>query len=332
MDEYVEISIDVLELPGQRAKVRKSLTFGELKNEIFREFEIDNSSPEAYSCFIKGNDRPINPNISLAQLDVQTHDEFEFNFSRRSIRRPLAPEDIAYIRVERTNSIFEIQWQPAVIGRPDIDSDHNLLLAVNLESIPDGNKVSRRHAQITFSGGRYYIENLSAKNPTHLNDEKKPLEQRRELHNGDKIFLSSSCIQLTFMSEHSGKSKSVYVKKETLPQDESKTSIAPVVRPSVSIEKSIDLEYQGKVVELTNLPFRIGRENCDLTIRDSTLSRQHAEISFDPSQGKYFISDLQSSNGVVVNNNRIPPGVPFEITPGTVMTLGVNTQIKFDVD
>ncbi len=48
----------------------------------------------------------------------------------------------------------------------------------------------------------------------------------------------------------------------------------------------------------------LGRDpHCDIVLRERTISRQHARIH--PSDGKYFIEDLQSVNGVNVNGRRI---------------------------
>jgi pSer/pThr/pTyr-binding forkhead associated (FHA) protein len=329
MEEFVEISIDVLELPGQQAKVRRTLTIDGLKEEIFREFEIDSSSREAYSLFLKGGDRPINPNLTLTQLDVQPHDEFEFNYTRRSVRSALRKEEIAYLLEESTHFTFEIQWQPAVIGRPDIDPDHNLLLAVNLESLPNGKKVSRAHAQITMSGGHYFIESLNNKNPTTINKEIEPLETSRELRDGDKIHLTRASIQLTFFREHPEKRKSPPQSQSIEEKIEPKTEIAHTKRPILCIEKSGDQEYQGKNIEVTPLPFQIGRENCSLTLYDDTISRHHVEISFDTAADKYYLRDLKSANGVLLNNQRISPDTPYELTSGTLINMGPNTQLKF---
>jgi pSer/pThr/pTyr-binding forkhead associated (FHA) protein len=330
MEEFVEISIDVLEIQGQRAKVRRTLTIDGLKDEIFREFEIDSSTREAYALLIKGGDRPINPHMTLTQLDAQPHDEFVLTYTRRSVRNALQKEEIVYVVEESTQSVFEIQWQPAVIGRPDIDPEHNLLLAINLESLPNGKKISRAHAQITFSAGHYYIESLNAKNPTTLNNEVEPLDRRRELHDGDKIHLTNNAlIHLTFRKEHPDQKGGLSESQQVEERAEPKTEIVHIQRPVLSIEKSGDPEYQGKTIEITPFPYQIGRENCTLTLLDETISRRHAEISFEPEAGKYFLTDLKSSNGTILNLKRIPAETPLGLESGDVVYLGPNTQLKF---
>lgn len=56
---------------------------------------------------------------------------------------------------------------------------------------------------------------------------------------------------------------------------------------------------------IDKLPWRIGRgHNNDLTIDDHSVSRLHAEIRHNE-QGQLLLKDLESLNGVFVNDNRI---------------------------
>src|SRR5262245_47472562 len=50
--------------------------------------------------------------------------------------------------------------------------------------------------------------------------------------------------------------------------------------------------------------FRIGRmEDCEVCLPDDCVSRTHAEVAF--SDGKWWVLDLGSSNGVYVGDQRI---------------------------
>jgi hypothetical protein len=62
----------------------------------------------------------------------------------------------------------------------------------------------------------------------------------------------------------------------------------------------------------------LGRENADLTIDDTQLSRQHARIK--PVDGVLEIEDLGSLNGTWVNGNRIPEST--RLSPGDVVKIG----------
>ena len=182
MDEYIDVKIDVFEHTGQRARLRKSLTVTDLIAEILREFDdITADSPEKYAIYLKGFDRPLTQGSTLTQLDIQPQDELVFDYVRQTIRQMLDDRYYATLREDTTGKEFDIQWQPAVIGRPSTDVDHNIILAVNVTLLPDGKTISRKHAQITFSEGRYFIEPLADQNPVYLNGKEIPLNSRREI-------------------------------------------------------------------------------------------------------------------------------------------------------
>lgn len=63
----------------------------------------------------------------------------------------------------------------------------------------------------------------------------------------------------------------------------------------------------------------IGRSRtCELTIRDSSVSKTHAAIERRP-DGTYFVSDLGSTNGIRVNGRQVPGEV---LRDGTVFHVG----------
>jgi membrane-bound lytic murein transglycosylase D len=51
-------------------------------------------------------------------------------------------------------------------------------------------------------------------------------------------------------------------------------------------------------------PFSVGRSaDCDVCIEDFHISRKHISVEFD--RGRWCVRDLQSSNGIFVNNQRV---------------------------
>jgi sigma-B regulation protein RsbU (phosphoserine phosphatase) len=57
-------------------------------------------------------------------------------------------------------------------------------------------------------------------------------------------------------------------------------------------------------VEVSTTPFKMGRQaENDLTLRDSRISRQHAQIVIE--NGKYFLEDLGSRHGTFVNGKQV---------------------------
>ncbi len=68
-----------------------------------------------------------------------------------------------------------------------------------------------------------------------------------------------------------------------------------------------------------NTPFRIGRtEECEVCIKDEHVSRVHARAAYE--DGGWWLHDLNSSNGLIVNGERLPKVL---LTNGTTVRLGV---------
>lgn len=354
MDEYIDVKIDVFEHTGQRARVRKSLTTDDLISEILREFDdIVADSPEKYAIYLKGFDRPLKRDNNMTQLDIQPQDELVFDYVRQTIRKMLDVSQYAVLREEATGKEFDIQWQPAVIGRPSTEVDHNIILAVNVTLLPNGNTVSRKHAQITFSEGHYFVEPLADQNPVFLNGRELPINNRREIKSGDKISLGRHKLTLTFAKSQTASrtdrresgspstprpAASVQPVSTPIPPparsvtnnaDATSLADAPII-PSLVIEASAVSDKVGGRIELSMFPFTIGR-SLEILSKENEVSRKHAEISYDAKSSRYYISDLQSTNGVTINGQRVAPGTPYEIISGTRIGLGSILILKFEV-
>jgi hypothetical protein len=73
----------------------------------------------------------------------------------------------------------------------------------------------------------------------------------------------------------------------------------------------------------------IGRSrDCDIVLADANVSRRHAEV-LPGAAGTWMVSDLGSTNGVVVNGRRITGYEP--LAPGDRMALGT-AEVVFDVE
>jgi sigma-B regulation protein RsbU (phosphoserine phosphatase) len=65
----------------------------------------------------------------------------------------------------------------------------------------------------------------------------------------------------------------------------------------------IDVGGQQRRLVISKFPFTIGRtEDCDASIADFKISRQHAAVTFEA--GEYFITDTGSRHGTFVNGSR----------------------------
>lgn len=363
MDDYIDIKIDIFEHVGQRARVRKSITVMMLIEEILKEFDdIVADTPSKYVLYLKGTEQPLPPNATLEKLDIQPQDELVFDYARQTLRQMLPPANYAALREETTGKIFDIQWQPAVIGRPSTDMDHNLTLAVNMQLIPNGMTVSRRHAQITFSKGRYYIEALAEYNPVFLEGKEIPVNTPREIKHGDRLAIGRKQIPFTFLvrpapAKSAPASAQPPVRQSVpahLPVTEPQMSGQPPVESSqgwefsaisgseatqlvmeggriafLVIEKASSADRIGQRLELLTYPFLLGR-NIPALATEVEVSRRHAEINYDPASKHYTVTDLNSTNGVRVDGELIEPNRPYPIHSGSRIGLGLKVVLRLE--
>jgi pSer/pThr/pTyr-binding forkhead associated (FHA) protein len=330
-EEYVEIGITILESAPQRARVKRSLTVSRLIEEIFKEFDdLDHSDSSKYALFMHSNEKPLSGNFSLERLDIRNHDELEFRYARISGRRPLLTEKRIALSGEG-GQIFDINWQPAVIGRPMTDPDHNQVLAVNLQSHPNGQHISRRHAQITFSDNRFYIEALSENNPVYLNKEPNPIRTRRVLAEGDQIYLGNKKVPLTVIRPRDESSLSTQQFKKTGRNDVTESATRLSFIPSRTRIVFLEGIAAGKTVEVSSYPYELGREMISTGVEDTAISRRHARIDFNDSDGTFTITDLNSRNGVMVNEERIPANEATLLPDQALVNLGQKTKFRFEI-
>lgn len=82
---------------------------------------------------------------------------------------------------------------------------------------------------------------------------------------------------------------------------------------------------------LGQTPLRIGRApDNTLVISDPQSSSHHAEIAPGIDGNSYQITDLNSTNGTFVNEQRLPPSMPRPLASGDVIRIG-NTTFNYEV-
>ena len=362
MEEYIDVKIDVFEHTSQRARLRQTLTVSALIEEIFKEFDdIAADAPGKYALYLRGNDRPLTPTSTLTQLDIQPQDELIFNYVKQANRQMLDPHNYAFLQDESSNRLYEIQWQPAIIGRPTNEAEHNIMLAVNLQLHPQGQTVSRRHAQIIFRQGSFYIETLAVNNPLLVNGKNVPVNSRMEIKNGDRITFGRSNLAMIFNTQTSVSSArdsratpafqaqpavviappparetpppaAVYPRPAPAPIEEDKTYVAAnASMPARLIVERATLENKsGQSLELISFPVVLGRELPILT-GEGEISRRHAEINYDSVTNKFTVTDLQSTNGVTLEGARIEANRPYELRTGARLGLGAHFLFRFEI-
>lgn len=84
--------------------------------------------------------------------------------------------------------------------------------------------------------------------------------------------------------------------------------------PQVYLTIDYSLSYEPKKRVSFRLKYKIGRQNNGhLNFDKDDVSRQHAEFNYDPGKRLYTLTDLGSSYGTFVNDQRLIPNEPFSL-------------------
>ncbi|WOL00280.1 hypothetical protein Cni_G08993 [Canna indica] len=78
---------------------------------------------------------------------------------------------------------------------------------------------------------------------------------------------------------------------------------------------------------------RVGRviKGNHFAVRDPGVSQKHLTFQFLPDVSRWSVSDLDTSNGTFVNDNKIPPTAPFPLSDGDVIKVGESTAISVKI-
>lgn len=183
--------------------------------------------------------------------------------------------------------------------------------------------VSRRHALLRKTEGRYFIENLSTVNPVQVNGE--AVTDSRELHEDDSIQIGNSFFRFTERPSEEGV-------PEKVREVEGEPSRLPFVqeRESRWMLKVISGPNQGAEFGMNEGETHIfGKDPAvsDVVFQDLSVSRQHAKISCSKA-GVITIEDLNSRNGVFVNGSAIT--APRELKSQDLIALGTTSFLLID--
>jgi len=84
----------------------------------------------------------------------------------------------------------------------------------------------------------------------------------------------------------------------------------------------------GKRFTLNSKTMVIGRgSECEIPMLDSSLSRAHAQV-LKKESGRFYVSDLGSTNGTYLNDQQLTPGKAIEVKNGDLLKMG-NMIFKF---
>jgi NADPH-dependent 2,4-dienoyl-CoA reductase/sulfur reductase-like enzyme/pSer/pThr/pTyr-binding forkhead associated (FHA) protein len=221
----------------------------------------------------------------------------------------------------------------------------------------DEGTVSRKHAELRYANGQHVVHDLGSTNGTFVNNQRLEAYGAHVLEPGDEVRFGK-IVRFAFVLRDlpvQGKRPSVgsvtMVGVTRLQEQSLKT--APLGQPILNPDGSLLLPEaatavpEGVVAKFKEQPAlivlngnagaeeakrpplvymlrpgkhtRIGRDKeNDINLADIVISRQHAEIL--PGPDGFYIRNLQSSNGVIVNQTRIDN--PYRLSHGDRIVLG----------
>ncbi|HEY4386003.1 MAG TPA: FAD-dependent oxidoreductase, partial [Ktedonobacteraceae bacterium] len=182
----------------------------------------------------------------------------------------------------------------------------------------DHHSISRRHAEIAWYSGHYYLCDMGSSNGTYVNAKRLTPSQPVVLKARDVIRLGDA----QFRFEHRPRKKSASAMGSTVmlsSVSQGAPGPANATRKLATISTTIpedqpcllllSSQAETRAIPLENASAQskrltIGRDQDNhLVLDDTATSRKHAEILY--MRNEYFIHDLNSSNGVIVNKEKI---------------------------
>ncbi len=147
----------------------------------------------------------------------------------------------------------------------------------------DNAKVSRRHLSLFFQEGRVKVNDLGSSNGSYIENERLQASKTYALQAGQKLYLLED--------------KSIYIEVKIRQENESEQTGRSGSKEPVAAQGLLALLQQKNEII-------IGRNSdCDIVIDDRSVSRRHAKVFMN--KGKVCVQDLQSSNGVFINNRKV---------------------------
>ena len=162
----------------------------------------------------------------------------------------------------------------------------------------DEKKVSRRHANFRVIDDELWVEDLGSSNGVRLNGRK--IDRRARFSGADQIRVGGYVITPKHVPPVTGSAA-----RELSGDSADPTSSRSEAEPPKLL--GLDDPVRGTTFALRSGENILGRlEECDIPILDGSISRQHARLVYGASG--VSVTDLSSSNGTFLNDQRIDAG------------------------
>ncbi len=203
------------------------------------------------------------------------------------------------------------------------------------ELLLEDETLSRKHIKIYQSpeSGNWVIESISEKKGLYFENENIDL---LELENSMTVSLNNYTFEFSVEepSENKQESENLSTSEEFESKNENNTfsKSTKILAPS-SLVHSLHISIEGESSD--HMPLNEGEswvlgrsENCDIYIDYNVLSREH--IRFLKSGNTFTVTDLNSSNGSLLNNEDMEPNKPYILNAEDRVTIG-ELNITFEI-
>jgi len=250
-----------------------------------------------------------------------------------------------------------------IVLHPDgTESEHELAGELRIGR-QDGNElvlteggVSRKHARFFVDGGKVVVEDLGSANGTYVDGERiegpTPLTPQSQVVLGDyqlklkgggraasgaRKGVGKSSPSGPALGSEEGSPRSTRAMPSVKPARPPGSALSKRERPATGAAPGPDLGpvLRGLTGPWANklYPLRgkllVGRSPpAAVLLEDDSLSRKHAEVERNP-RGAVFLRDLGSSNGTLLNGERIGQE-PVELAPGDIVQFGM-VEVVYEV-
>ncbi|QQR79668.1 MAG: FHA domain-containing protein [Deltaproteobacteria bacterium] len=205
--------------------------------------------------------------------------------------------------------LYRMDQPSLVIGR---DSSNFVVLP--------SKTVSRRHTEILFDHGQFFVRDLKSNNGTKLGERKLTTKEKNLLKSGDVIKIENFDI-LFELPQHSHQKEALEnTDSDLLEVKMVKKLLKAMDKDSAPTLEIIDGAEKGRrfLFEAKSQDVVVGRDpGCELYIDSNVISRKHAR--FEKRFDTVTIFDLDSKNGTFVNRQKI---TEKRLQDGDVIHLG----------
>ncbi len=174
--------------------------------------------------------------------------------------------------------------------------------------------VSRQHAALVLEDGRCRVEDLGSTNGTKVNGQRLAPNEAHDLRDGDEVKFGNIVLRVALPA---GAFAAAAEAAPVLAGGRMQTAEVRLVSTARLVAEDTGAEHSLVVGTTT-----VGRRavNALSFPTDAYISGRHAEIVFDG--GGLILTDVGSTNGTLVNGDRIPVQTPTPLHDGDLLAIG----------